>query len=171
MRREAVAGAKGGEGSPIRRKVKGRRFEGMRRVAGNAKSRRRFGVGIGKAKGRRECEESSAIWSGRRRVTGNAKSRRRLGVGIGKAKGRRECEESSAIWSGYREGEGSSGMCRVVDLGFGYRCEGESVDLGFEGKNELSKIYIYRKSIVTTWVSSLFLAFSNESEFVANTYF
>ena len=128
-------------------------------------------MGIGKAKGRRECEESSAIWSGRRRVTRNAKSRRRLGVGIGKAKGRWECEESSVIWSGYREGEGSPGMRRVVDLGFGYRCEGESVDLGFEGKNELSKIYIYRKSIVTTWVSSLFLAFSNESEFVANTYF
>ena len=123
MRREAVVGAKGGEGSPIRRKAKGRRFEGMRRVAGNAKSRRRFGVGIGKAKGRRECEESSAIWSGRRRVTGNAKSRRRLGVGLGKAKGRRECEESSAIWSGIekvkgrRECVGSS----IWDLGIGVR--------------------------------------------------
>ena len=99
--RRRVADSKEGEGSPVRRNAK---------VAGNAKSRRRFGVGIGKAKGRRECEESSAIWSGRRRVTGNAKSRPRLGVGIGKVKGRRECEESSAIWSGYREGEGSPGM-------------------------------------------------------------
>ena len=61
MRREAVAGAKGGEGSPIRRKAKGSRFEGMRRVAGNAKSCRRFGVGIKKVKGRRECVGSS-IW-------------------------------------------------------------------------------------------------------------
>ena len=112
--------------------------------------------------GGRRCE-------GRRRV---ADSKEGEGSPVRRnAKGHWECEESSAIWSGYREGEGSPGMRRVVDLGFGYRCEGESVDLGFEGKNELSKIYIYRKSIVTTWVSSLFLAFSNESEFVANTYF
>ena len=75
-----------GERSPIRRKAKGRRFKGMRRVAGKSNGRRFKGMRrvAGKSNGRR--------FEGRRRVAGS-----------------KECEASSGsrMVAGSKECEGS----------------------------------------------------------------